>query len=358
MQRSGVGLRSTSTASNGPIVILTHVSGIYPRDTWSGRYVDLPARRLHRRTARGARSAAIRRSSTQPRRSPRARAVASSARRTIAPAGDRPADRARSGRSRRAALSNFTVGARRSCRRRSSRAAPTRGRSAPTSSPSPTVREDRLRRLAALARANGREQLHPRLAAGARRGRAASTATRWSRSRRPRPEGRRVIPAALEGIPLELRLMTLHARALAGARPGRGLGWPAAERWLGPFDVLHFTDWMYPPQRARLRATTIHDLVPLHFPEWVTPRTRSMHTRKYAQRGEDVRRDLRELGLHRRTTPRSRSASRATGSSSPTRGSARSSRTRARRPSVERPVRAHGRDARAAQEPRHARSRP
>ena len=39
---------------------------------------------------------------------------------------------------------------------------------------------------------------------------------------------------------------------------------------------------MYPPQRGGLRATTIHDLVPVHFPEWVTPRTRSMHTRKYA----------------------------------------------------------------------------
>ena len=55
------------------------------------------------------------------------------------------------------------------------------------------------------------------------------------------------------------------------------LGWPPAERWLGAFDVLHFTDWMYPPQRAGLRATMIHDLVPLHFPDWVTPRTRSMH---------------------------------------------------------------------------------
>ena len=38
---------------------------------------------------------------------------------------------------------------------------------------------------------------------------------------------------------------------------------------------------MYPPQRAGLRATTIHDLVPLHFPEWVTGRTRSMHGHKY-----------------------------------------------------------------------------
>jgi glycosyltransferase involved in cell wall biosynthesis len=38
---------------------------------------------------------------------------------------------------------------------------------------------------------------------------------------------------------------------------------------------------MYPPQRAGVRATTIHDLVPLHHPEWTTARTRAMHTRKY-----------------------------------------------------------------------------
>src|SRR5439155_4598842 len=59
------------------------------------------------------------------------------------------------------------------------------------------------------------------------------------------------------------------------------LGWPPAERWLGPFDVLHFSDWMYPPQRGGVRASMIHDLVPLHFPDWVTPRTRSMHSHKY-----------------------------------------------------------------------------
>jgi alpha-1,3-rhamnosyl/mannosyltransferase len=38
---------------------------------------------------------------------------------------------------------------------------------------------------------------------------------------------------------------------------------------------------MYPPQRAGVRATTIHDLVPLHHPEWTTGRTRSMHSAKY-----------------------------------------------------------------------------
>jgi glycosyltransferase involved in cell wall biosynthesis len=59
------------------------------------------------------------------------------------------------------------------------------------------------------------------------------------------------------------------------------LGWPPAERLLGRFDVLHFSDWMYPPQRSGLRATTIHDLVPLRFPEWTTRATRWMHGAKY-----------------------------------------------------------------------------
>ena len=38
---------------------------------------------------------------------------------------------------------------------------------------------------------------------------------------------------------------------------------------------------MYPPQRHGVRATTIHDLVPLHHPEWTTRRTQAMHGRKY-----------------------------------------------------------------------------
>ena len=94
------------------------------------------------------------------------------------------------------------------------------------------------------------------------------------------PRGRRAIPEALDGIPVELRLKTFlgaHAWRTAWSRAG----WPPAERWLGSFDVLHFSDWMYPPQAAGLRATTIHDLVPLHFPQWVTGRTRSMHVHKY-----------------------------------------------------------------------------
>ena len=70
------------------------------------------------------------------------------------------------------------------------------------------------------------------------------------------------IRAALEDIDIELRTWPLplsHAVRTAWS----GLGRPAAERIVGPFDVLHFSDWMYPPQGAGVRATTIHDLVPL-----------------------------------------------------------------------------------------------
>jgi glycosyltransferase involved in cell wall biosynthesis len=93
------------------------------------------------------------------------------------------------------------------------------------------------------------------------------------------------IRAALAGIDVEIRTWPLpfsHAVRTAWSRLGR----PAAERLLGGFDAFHFSDWMYPPQRAGVRATTIHDLVPLHYPEWTTARTQSMHSRKYANAAE------------------------------------------------------------------------
>jgi len=94
------------------------------------------------------------------------------------------------------------------------------------------------------------------------------------------PEGMRRIPEQLAGLPVTLKLRLLpfsHHWRQAWSR----LGHPGVERFLGPIDVLHYTDWMFPPQRAGLRSTMIHDLVPLHHPEWVTRRTRSMHTAKY-----------------------------------------------------------------------------
>jgi glycosyltransferase involved in cell wall biosynthesis len=94
------------------------------------------------------------------------------------------------------------------------------------------------------------------------------------------PRGKKVIPAALEGIPVTISLRFLPF-AHFWRRGWSRLARPGVERFLGPVDVLHFSDWMYPPQTGGIRATTIHDLVPLRFPEWVQGRTRRMHTAKY-----------------------------------------------------------------------------
>jgi glycosyltransferase involved in cell wall biosynthesis len=94
------------------------------------------------------------------------------------------------------------------------------------------------------------------------------------------PRGRRRIRESLAGLPIELKLPLLpraHSWRTAWSRIGR----PPVERLLGPLDVFHFSDWMYPPQRGGVRATTVHDLVPLRFPEWVEPETLRMHGLKY-----------------------------------------------------------------------------
>ncbi|MGL6279498.1 MAG: glycosyltransferase family 4 protein, partial [Gaiella sp.] len=93
------------------------------------------------------------------------------------------------------------------------------------------------------------------------------------------------IEEALRGLPVERRLLPLpasHALRTAWSRSGR----LPLERLVGRVDAFLFTDWMYPPQGAGLRATVCHDLVPLHHPEWCTPRTVSMHTRKAVHAAE------------------------------------------------------------------------
>ncbi len=91
--------------------------------------------------------------------------------------------------------------------------------------------------------------------------------------------GARRIEAALVGLELDARVWRLPCARAWRAAWSR-LAHPSAERVLGGFDVLHFSDWMFPPQAAGVRATTIHDAVPLRFPEWTTARTRRMHLAK------------------------------------------------------------------------------
>jgi glycosyltransferase involved in cell wall biosynthesis len=89
--------------------------------------------------------------------------------------------------------------------------------------------------------------------------------------------GRRLLDATLADLPVERRIATVpfgHAVRTGWSRLGR----PPAERFLGSMDVLHFTDWMVPPGRPRVRATMIHDLGPLRYPERLHPRTVRMHS--------------------------------------------------------------------------------
>jgi glycosyltransferase involved in cell wall biosynthesis len=89
--------------------------------------------------------------------------------------------------------------------------------------------------------------------------------------------GRSLLDATLADLPVERRIATVpfgHAVRTAWSRLGR----PPAERFVGNVDVLHFTDWMVPPGRPRVRATMIHDLGPLRYPERLHPRTVRMHS--------------------------------------------------------------------------------
>ena len=157
---AGVGLYRV----NGPIVILTHVSGIYPNDTWSGKLVDY--QRVQCTGGTLAVAAAGRRAAVQD---------AADRRRERGRPGGRP----REGPGHRQDLAEVPlrpstghVCARRLHGRRTLVPAKVEPGSTDTRAarralpPASATRasEDRLRRLAALARADGREQLHPRLA--------------------------------------------------------------------------------------------------------------------------------------------------------------------------------------------------
>jgi glycosyltransferase involved in cell wall biosynthesis len=92
--------------------------------------------------------------------------------------------------------------------------------------------------------------------------------------------GRRAIPVALNGVAARPRLIVVPGARLwrrAWSRARR----PALERVLGRFDALHYSDWWFPPQAGGVRATMVHDLVPLRFPEWTERTTRRLHGSKY-----------------------------------------------------------------------------
>jgi glycosyltransferase involved in cell wall biosynthesis len=89
------------------------------------------------------------------------------------------------------------------------------------------------------------------------------------------------VETALAGLDVELRLVSLPPSAHVWRTVWSRAGYPPVERLAGRLDVFHFSDWMYPRQRDGLRSTLVHDLVPLHFPDLVHPRTRRQNVAKY-----------------------------------------------------------------------------
>lgn len=51
------------------------------------------------------------------------------------------------------------------------------------------------------------------------------------------------------------------------------------ERFLGPLDVFHSSDWVQPPSRAK-KVTTYHDVIPIKFPNWSHPKIVAVHKRR------------------------------------------------------------------------------
>jgi glycosyltransferase involved in cell wall biosynthesis len=91
--------------------------------------------------------------------------------------------------------------------------------------------------------------------------------------------GRRRVEESLAGLEVERRLVTLPLARIWRRLWSRAQR-PVVERVTGPLDVFHFSDWMYPAQRAGVRATTVHDLIPIRHRELVHPQTYRLHSSK------------------------------------------------------------------------------
>lgn len=51
------------------------------------------------------------------------------------------------------------------------------------------------------------------------------------------------------------------------------------EKFIGPVDVFHSSDWTQPPTKAR-KVTTYHDVIPLKYPQWSHPKIVAVHKRR------------------------------------------------------------------------------
>ncbi len=79
----------------------------------------------------------------------------------------------------------------------------------------------------------------------------------------------RVLPERLPESVTPGRRVPIPAEALL--RAWARFDHPTVERWTGPVDVVHGTNFVVPPSRKAARLVTVHDLTPLRFPELCSP---------------------------------------------------------------------------------------
>ena len=79
----------------------------------------------------------------------------------------------------------------------------------------------------------------------------------------------KALPDRLPGPVRAARRIPIPADALL--RSWARFDHPAVERWTGPVDVVHGTNFVVPPSRKAARLVTVHDLTPVRFPELCSP---------------------------------------------------------------------------------------
>lgn len=59
------------------------------------------------------------------------------------------------------------------------------------------------------------------------------------------------------------------------------------EKFIGPIDIFHSSDWMQPPTKAK-KVTTFHDVVPLKYLRWSHPKVVAVHKRRLQILEEEI----------------------------------------------------------------------
>ena len=97
-------------------------------------------------------------------------------------------------------------------------------------------------------------------------------------------EGIDRIAASLAGMPANVMLRpTVKSPAWLTRRLATDLGVRSLERFSGDVDAFIDSEWFRPRQRGGVRLAIVYDVIPLLFPEWVSPRTRKAHLRSLKQ---------------------------------------------------------------------------